>query len=81
MREPRAVRDLVLLQETGEALYFALIRGRQEDASFLLDERVEIVDERWNGAVGSAWSGRVAKSDFGEVAAVGVEDIDCAELV
>jgi hypothetical protein len=33
-----AVRELVLLEETGEAFYFSLIGGGEEDARFLFDE-------------------------------------------
>ncbi len=71
---------MVLLQEAGEAFDFALIGGGEEDAGFLLHERVEGVDEGGDGAV-EALGGAGGEVDFGEVAAVGVEDVDCAELV
>ena len=71
---------MVLLQEAGEAFDFALVGRGEEDAGFLLDERVECVDERGDGAV-EALGGAGGEVDFGEVAAVGVEDVDCAELV
>ena len=75
-----AVGDVVLLQEAGEALDFALIRRGDEDAGVLLHECVERVDERGNAAV-EALRGACGEVDLGEVAAVGVEDIDGAELV
>ena len=56
-----AVGELVLLQEAGEAFDFALVGRGEEDAGFLLHERVECVDERGDGAV-EALVGRVAKS-------------------
>ena len=75
-----AVGEVVLLQEAGEAFDFALVGGGEEDAGFLLHERVECVDERGDGAV-EALGGAGGEVDFGEVAAVGVEDVDGAELV
>ncbi len=75
-----AIGDLILLQETGEAFDFALVGRGEENASFLFDEGVEGVDERGDGAV-EALCGPGGEVDFGEVAAVGVEDVDCAELV
>ncbi len=75
-----AIGEVVLLQETGEAFDFALIGRGEEDAGFLLHERVECVDQRGDGAV-EALRGAGGEVDFGEVAAVGVEDVDCAELI
>ncbi len=69
-----AVGDLVLLQESGEALDFALIGGGEEDAGVLLHQGVEGVDQRGDGAV-EALGGAGGEVDFGEVAAVGVEDV------
>ena len=76
----KAVGDLILLQEAGEAFDFALIWRGEEDAGLLLHERVDGVDQRGDGTV-KALCGACGEVDFGEVAAVGVEDIDCAELV
>ncbi len=75
-----AVGDVVLLQEAGEAFDFALGWCGEEDAGFLLHQGVERVDERGDGAV-EAHGGARGKVDFGEVAAVGVKDVDGAELV
>ncbi len=75
-----AVGDLVLLQEAGEALDFALIGRGDEDAGVLADEALEGFDERGDAAV-EALRGAGGEVDFGEIAAVGVEDVDCAELV
>ena len=74
------VGDLVFLQEPGEAFDFALIGRGKEDTGLLLHESVESVDERGDGTV-EAHRGACGEVDFGEVAAVCVEDIDCAELV
>ncbi len=57
-----------------------MIGGGEEDAGLLLDERVESVDHSGNGAV-EALGGASGEVDFGEIAAVGFEDVDCAELV
>ena len=75
-----AVGEVVLLQEPGQAFDFALIGSGEEDVGFLFDERVEGVNQRGDGAV-EAHGGAGGEVDFGEVAAVGVEDVDCAELV
>ncbi len=72
-----AIGDLVLLQETGEAFDFALVWRSEEDAGFLLHERVDGVDEGRDCAV-EALGGASCEVDFGEVAAVGVEDVYCA---
>ncbi len=69
-----AVGDLVLLQEAGEAFDFALVGGGEEDAGVLLHQGVEGVDECGDGAV-EALGGASGEVDFGEVAAVGVEDV------
>ena len=75
-----AVGEFVLLQETGEAFDFALVGGGEQDAGVLLHQGVECSMsagmEPWKRRVG-----RVAKSISREVAAVCVEDVDCAELV
>ena len=57
-----------------------MIGRGEEDAGFLLHERVECVDSAGMDAV-EAQGGAGGEVDFGEVAAVGVEDVDCAELV
>ncbi len=68
---------MVLLQEAGEAFYFPLVWRGEEDVGLLFDERVECVDEGGDGAV-EALRGAGGEVDFGEVAAVGVEDVDGA---
>ncbi len=75
-----AVGDLILLQEAGEAFDFALVGGGEEDAGLLLHERLDGFDECGDGAV-EALRGAGGEVDFGEVAAVGVEDVDGAELI
>src|SRR5580692_4632511 len=75
-----AVGEVVLLQEPGQPFDFALIGSGEEDVGFLFDERVECVDQRGDRAV-EAHGGAGGEVDFGEVAAVGIEDVDCAELV
>ena len=71
----QAVGDLVLLQEAGEALYFALIGGGEQDAGVLCHQELEGVDEGGDAAV-EALGGAGGEVYFGEVAAVGVEDVD-----
>ena len=70
-----AVGDLVLLQQAGEAFDFALVGGGEEDAGFLLDEGLDGVDHGGDAAV-ETLSGTGMEVDFGEIAAVGVEDVD-----
>ena len=76
----QAVGDLVVLEEAGEALDLALVGGGEQDAGFLLDEGVDGVDERGDGAV-EAHGGARVRSRFPRGRTVGVEDIDGSELV
>ena len=76
----KAVGDLILLQEAGEALDFALIGSGEEDAGVLLHQRVECVDQRWYRSVEALGRAR-GEVDFREVATVRVENVYCAELV
>ena len=75
-----SVGELVLLQQSGEALHLTLVRSGEEDASVFEYEGFDRFDQRRNGAV-EALRGAGMEVDLGEIAAVGVEDIDEAELV
>ena len=72
-----AVGEVILLQKTGQALDFALVGRGEEDPGLLLHERVESVDHGGDGAV-EALGGAGGEVHFAEIAAVGIEDVDCA---
>ncbi len=75
-----AVGDVVLLQEAGETLDLALVGGGDQHARVLLHERVDGLDQRGDAAM-EALGGAGGEVDLGEAGAVGVEDVDGAELV
>ena len=74
------VGDVILLQQAGEALDLALVGRGDQNAGILLGERVDGLDERGNAAV-EALGGPGGEVDLGEIAAVGVENVDSAKLV